>query len=337
MTRLRQRATRNVLFTFFKYLLGICGIAWLVVQTDVAALQTVVFDLDLSTILLLVAMSVFGVLAMIYSWYALFITFRPVGFLDISDVVLVNYFVGQLVPSNVSALALMPLLTGIVTDVRTSVSTGVVAAHTALYAILYALVGGIGLLFVLPNLSISLRVVILLSVGMYAALAVMIVVFTYRYTMFSRLADRIIPSLLGLDKRFGDRFEGFGNETRASIEAIFRNEATVFRFAIAWAIGMMFVPAVRFYLIMGASTNATVSALLFPLYIVTSYSITVIPITPGGIGVAELNATFVFTALGFSAEVVVAAVLIDRFLGIYLPSLLGGIRSLSFDIELDGA
>jgi uncharacterized protein (TIRG00374 family) len=67
----------------------------------------------------------------------------------------------------------------------------------------------------------------------------------------------------------------------------------------------------------------------FPLYMIVSYSVTILPLTPGGVGVAEASATLVLGALGFPLEILVPAILLDRTVGVYLPAVLGWYETFS--------
>ena len=71
-----------------------------------------------------------------------------------------------------------------------------------------------------------------------------------------------------------------------------------------------------------------------PLYLVTAYSITLLPLTPGGIGVTEATAVAVFAGLGIPESVAIPVIFLDRFLGVYLPALLGWYPATDVDVSV---
>jgi len=82
------------------------------------------------------------------------------------------------------------------------------------------------------------------------------------------------------------------------------------------------------------SFGVSVDPLLLPLYLVTAYSITLLPLTPGGIGVTEATAVAVFAGLGLPEAVVIPVVFLDRFLGVYLPALVGWYPTTKLDVSV---
>jgi uncharacterized membrane protein YbhN (UPF0104 family) len=48
--------------------------------------------------------------------------------------------------------------------------------------------------------------------------------------------------------------------------------------------------------------------------------------------VAEVSALYVFVALGVPEAAIVSAILIDRFLGVYLPALVGWVPMMNVDL-----
>jgi uncharacterized protein (TIRG00374 family) len=57
----------------------------------------------------------------------------------------------------------------------------------------------------------------------------------------------------------------------------------------------------------------------------------VLPVTPGGVGVAEAAATAVLVGLGVPGSAAVGVVVLDRAVGVYLPALLGWLPATRFD------
>jgi hypothetical protein len=74
-------------------------------------------------------------------------------------------------------------------------------------------------------------------------------------------------------------------------------------------------------------------AVLLPLYLVTAYSVTLLPLTPGGVGVTEATATAVFVSLGVPSAAIVPIVFVDRLFGIYLPAVIGWYPAARLDLS----
>jgi len=102
-----------------------------------------------------------------------------------------------------------------------------------------------------------------------------------------------------------------------------RDARAISRFSIAWVLALVVVPGVRVYLLFVGFGVSPETPVLLPLYLITGYAVTVLPLTPGGVGVAEATSTLVFVSLGYSSAVVVPVVILDRLLGSYLPALAG--------------
>jgi len=74
-------------------------------------------------------------------------------------------------------------------------------------------------------------------------------------------------------------------------------------------------------------------AVLLPVVLVMAYSVTVLPLTPGGIGVAEASATAALVALGVRPELAAVVVVVDRTLGVYLPAVIGWVPVARIDVS----
>ena len=96
---------------------------------------------------------------------------------------------------------------------------------------------------------------------------------------------------------------------------------------------MIVVPGVRTWLLLNAAGVEFSPPVLLPVALVTAYAVTLLPLTPGGVGVAEASATLVLAALGIPASVAAPTILIDRFLGVYLPAFAGWVPAMRLDIS----
>jgi uncharacterized protein (TIRG00374 family) len=95
----------------------------------------------------------------------------------------------------------------------------------------------------------------------------------------------------------------------------------------------MVFPALRVWLLLTALSGEFSPVVLLPVVLVLAYSVTVLPLTPGGVGVAEASATLVLTQLGVGAELAAAVILVDRSFGVYLPALLGAVPMGQLDLR----
>ncbi len=68
------------------------------------------------------------------------------------------------------------------------------------------------------------------------------------------------------------------------------------RYAVGWAVDLVLAPGVRVGLLLGSFGVAFEPLVALPLYLLVAYTVTLLPLTPGGIGIAEATATAVFVA-----------------------------------------
>jgi hypothetical protein len=95
---------------------------------------------------------------------------------------------------------------------------------------------------------------------------------------------------------------------------------------------LVLTPGLRTVLLLGAVDATVTPVWLVPVALVVAYSVTVLPVTPGGVGVSEVSATLVFVALGVPTEAAVVVVLLDRVVGVYFPALLGWFPAARVDL-----
>lgn len=218
-------------------------------------------------------------------------------------------------------------------------AVAVSGVHTGFHALLYGVIGFAGAVIGLGRLPLGLGVVLLLSVGLYAASGVLVVLAGINMTLVARFVG-VLEAVAERVPRVGDRLAGLVDRvpafTAAAADA-FRALATAPRvvaaYAVAWIVSLVFVPGVRMWLLLESLGAGFEPAVLLPVYLLAAYSVTLLPLTPGGIGVTEATATAVFVALGVPEAVVVPAVFADRLLGAYLPAIVGWYPSLRTDFS----
>jgi uncharacterized protein (TIRG00374 family) len=114
---------------------------------------------------------------------------------------------------------------------------------------------------------------------------------------------------------------------------LIRDPRTVGLFIMMWAVALLVVPTVRIWVLLSASTFTGLDPLMLPVYVIVAYSVTILPLTPGGIGIAEATAVAVFVALGVPESIIIPVVFLDRIFGVYLPSLLGWVPLVKTDFR----
>ncbi|WP_459194224.1 lysylphosphatidylglycerol synthase transmembrane domain-containing protein [Halosimplex sp. J119] len=271
-------------------------------------------------------------------WYALLNGREPTSFGTTARVDLVIKFVNHVVPSKASGHSVAPLVLRYYTDAEWTEAVSIAGLNTGLYAALYGLVALIGLAAFATQLAGGWLVVILLSTGIYLAAGTLVLLAGRRMDVAGRLASRL-GGLLGRIPQIGDRLAGvadalpsFTADSAGIFRALSTRPSVVVPYALGWAGTLMVFPALRVWLVLTALGGEFSPAVLLPVVLVMAYSVTVLPLTPGGVGVAEASATAVFVSLGVAPELAPVVILVDRSFGVYLPALLGWLPAANLDM-----
>lgn len=335
-----QRSPRRVAITVGQYVVALLALLWLARQIDIEAALRRVLGLDPAVIIALLAISVLGALAQFGTWSAVLQPFATVRYRSVASVSLVVNFVNQLLPSRLSGRVAAPFVIKSETGMEYADAAAASGVHTGVYAVLYGLVSTAGLVAIatLESPSLGLLAVLGASTGLYLLAGVLVMVAGSNL----RVLD---PALAGLASavsyvpRVGDSLadsvRGLTDFTDASTRAfrtLARNRGMWLRYAANWSVVLLVAPAVRIWLLFSAFGVEFHPVVLLPLYLVTAYSVTLLPISPGGVGVTEATATAVFVTLGVPGAVVVPAIFVDRILGIYLPAIIGWFPAARLDL-----
>lgn len=271
-------------------------------------------------------------------WWVLL---NGIGKTPLSTVVridLVIKFINHIIPSKVSGHSLAPLVVRHYTDSEWSDAVTVSGLKTGLYATLYGLVALVGLGLFVTRLPSGLAVVILLSTGLYAVVGILVLLAGRRLELAGALFGWL-EGVVGRVPRVGSRLAGlvgklpsFTEESAARFRDLSSRPGIVVPYALGWAGTLMVFPGIRVGLLLTALGGSFTPIWLLPVVLVMAYSVTVLPLTPGGVGVAEASATLVFVSLGVSEELAIAVVLVDRVFGVYLPALLGAVPMGDLDL-----
>lgn len=298
---------------------------------------------DLASVPPAVVVAIIGITAVEFvarfsKWYVLLNARVETPFLTTARFDLVIKFVNHVVPSKASGHSLAPLVIRHYTDADWTESVSIAGLNTGLYASLYGLTALLGLVLFAAQLGSGLLVVILLSTGIYLVAGTLILLAGRRMEVAGALVGRL-ESLLARLPYVGERLAGIAG----AVPSFTADSADVFRdvsarpgvlagYALGWAGTLVVAPGLRVWLLLTALGGTFSPAFLLPVVLVMAYSVTVLPLTPGGVGVAEASATAVLVALGVDPALATVVILVDRTFGVYLPAMIGWVPMARLDL-----
>lgn len=261
------------------------------------SLTTAASRFELPVIILIVAIIVCRELATSYS---LKVLVGQVSRINISTAIQLDSMgmtAGTFLPSRTGALMTTPLIINRYTGLGVGYAVQIKTIQLVIIAVFTGLLSGIGILTVSSQLNPSLIAVSVLSSGIYIGFVTAAILGAVGVPTIKK---RLPPRLTNLTEQY-TRFD-------------------VGRLALAGvAIGTGFALGIlRFYII------SSVLGVSFPpwyyLFLPSLlYVVTVLPISFGGIGIAETFGTLLLTALGVPATVSSTVVVTDRLIGTYVP------------------
>jgi uncharacterized protein (TIRG00374 family) len=330
---------QDVLVTAVQYGIGLVALWWLLTQIQFEKLLALLGGLDALTVAAVLLVSVVGLCGRFYTWHVVLNRLQPVSFRAAGSTDLIVNFVNQLLPSRLSGRVAAPFVLRSRIGISYPDAVAASGVHTGIYAVLYGLTATAGLAVAAGSLSTEVLLLVALSTGLYLAAGAVVLLAGVNLT----LLDRLLVGLEGFVRRLprvSDALAGkIGDAvdfTEASTDVFRRlvsSPAVWLGYAAGWALALAVAPAVRVWLLLAAFGAPFEPAVLLPLILVMAYSVTLLPLTPGGIGVTEATATVVFVALGVPNAVIVPVIFIDRFLGVYLPALGGWYPSLQLNLS----
>ncbi|WP_459191905.1 lysylphosphatidylglycerol synthase transmembrane domain-containing protein [Halosimplex sp. J119] len=329
---LRARAVR-----LLQYLVGALALVWVVRQVEWDRALSLLADVSAGTAAALVAVSAVGLAGSLYMWHVLLDSAWPTRFRDASQTGLVVLFVNQLLPSRLSGRAVAPLVAHDRTGIPYSDAIAVSGVHTGVYALLYGVTALVGVGISVGRLPSGLLVVLLLSTGLYLAAGTVVLL----AGAHMRVVNRVVGAIEAVARRIpiiGNRLGAltgkipeFTDASTAAFRRLLTDPAAIGQYVAGYALTVLVVPGLRVWLLFESLGVGFEPLVALPLYLVAAYSVTLLPLTPGSVGVSEASATAVFVALGVPAAAVVPVVFVDRLLGSYLPALAGWYPSLRID------
>lgn len=316
------------LLKLFQYAIGVGALLWLVANAEWGHILGVMDGVHYGVVAVILAASVAETLCRFSMWHVLLNGVGATRFSTAVRTTLITNFVNQLFPSRLSGRSVAPVVLRHYTRYDWSEVVTIAGVHTALYAVCNGVVALVGLVVFLPEFSPGLLVVLAGSVALYLLVGVGSLVAGWRFDSVGRIAhkargqaERLPIVSRGIDTVV-DRLPSFSNDVAGVFGVLLADYRVIGLYAGGWVASRMVFPGLRVWLLLEA-LNVEFSPLLLPVVLVTAYSVTLLPITPGGIGVAEASATLVFGALGVAEPIIAPVILVDRFLGVYLPSLAG--------------
>ncbi|WP_181686868.1 lysylphosphatidylglycerol synthase transmembrane domain-containing protein [Halorhabdus salina] len=336
MSERRQR-----LVTAARYAIGLAVLAWLVSQTDWGRIVRTFGRIEPLVVLAILGLSIVGLLARFWTWHVLLNRLTRTPFRVAAGTTLSVAFVNHLSPTQAVGRSLAPAVLRQYTGQSWGPLVAVAALHTALYAMLYGLVATLGLVVFGMRMEPWLLFALAASAGVYLVVGLTVIVAGTRLDGVGALASTIerripthrIPLAGGAIERFLGALPDLSAEAAETFSTLLGSPRTPVTYASGWVIALMVVPGARSWLLLDAVGEPFTPAILLPLALVTAYAVTFVPVTPGGVGVAEASGTLVLAALGVPPAVGAPTILIDRFLGVYLPALAGWYPTIQLDLS----
>lgn len=303
---------------FFKILVLILLFWLLFKQIDVSEAASNVETIGAPIILLALSTGLVAFVPRAMMWNALLGPFCDVGIKDTIKIEASVTFINQSLPSRAPILFASPLLQERFLDnISIANGIGVTVVQVMYFAVYYSLFSLVGLLFFFEYLTGYVGIAILLSILAYVSIAILLWISIHKSFRNGRLFLASIP----LVKRYVEKLINEVGQSKNYSKSILGG-GFLLRYGVYWISVFIFIRGIRILLLFeGVNYDASLSMIF--LLPTLAYSVTILPISIGGLGIAELSATLVLAALGVPINIAASVVLLDRLLGSYLPNLLG--------------
>jgi uncharacterized protein (TIRG00374 family) len=330
---------KRIVLKFIQYSLVIVALAWIVSQTEWEKTTSLLTRIDLPVLVAVLFVTGLEFITRFSMLNALLNGRHRTRLFTAARINLVVKYVNNLLPSRAAGRSLVPFAIHHYTDHNWTESISIAGLGTGLHAILYGVVAVVGLAVFAGQLPHGILVVLGLSTALYITIGVAVLTAGRRLDAASGLAITASGRLIGLPV-IGERLDGlldrlpsFTRDATIVFKDLLSNPRVLSVYVLSWIGTLMLFPGIRVWLLLTGLGESFTPVVLIPVALVTAYSVTLLPLTPGGVGVAEASATMVFVALGVPEAVAVPIVLLDRFLGMYLPSLLGWFPMMELDVS----
>lgn len=325
---MERRAIRVVL-RLFQALFIILVLFWLISQVDWERTTDLLWRLGLLALLGILGATVFEYIAQASMWQVLLRGDNSVPFFTSVRIDLLVKFINHLIPSKASGHSLAPLVLRHFTDMEWNEAVSVGVLNTALYSTLYGIAALIGIILLGSRLQPALLIVLGLSSFTYLGIGLSLFFAGRRGDdvgdIFVRMSGFLGRSPL---KKFGiskltDKIPAFTKETVRAFRDLSSRPNVLGAYLLVWTGARLVGPGFRVGILLTVLGAPLSPVWTIPFALIIAYSVTLIPVTPGGVGIAETSATLVFVGLGIPHEIVVPVIFLDRILGVYLPVLFG--------------
>lgn len=307
---------------------SLVAFGWLLGQIDLLKVLSVLSAFSADTLITVILISIAALIPRFLLWMILIGCDTERLFLKAGCVDLTINLANQFLPSRVTGTSIGPVVLRQWFSYSWDRATAIVGVYTTLYTVGYGIVALIGLLTLIGRVDLPILTIIALGTACYLALGTIMFGIGVRIERAKWLGVSlgiIAEALPRLDLK-NDAVEsavmGFVGDMGGAFSEIISNRKRVALFWMVLAIFLL-VPGLRVGVMLADVNSLTEPTVLIPLYLVAAYSVTVLPLTPGGIGVSEVSATLVLVALGIPKEVAIPIVLTDRLLGVYAPAIFG--------------
>jgi uncharacterized protein (TIRG00374 family) len=314
---------------FVRYFLAIAALFYLVSQGQWRETLKALANFSNVTVTLLCVSIIGGLLFRFLRWYTIIRLEVAVKFRTAAEVDLVSNFVNQLLPSRLSGSAIAPLVISQRTGTKMETSISLQIINTTLYSILYGVTGIFGVILLIDGSPTGILWITGISTVLYLLIGLILLISGFNATTVDILIRRLVllidqlPGVSAITETLLERISDLTKRSVTAFQKTLDSPLTIHIYMISWVCSVALFPAFRVSILLDAFGSPFTPIITLPVILIAAYSVTLLPLTPGGIGVTEATAATVFVSLGFSYEVAAATILIDRVLGVYIPALLG--------------
>ncbi|MCO8246697.1 lysylphosphatidylglycerol synthase transmembrane domain-containing protein [Haladaptatus sp. AB643] len=293
----------SVVITVLKVLVSVGSFGYLLWKFPVEQAFETMFQMKAIYLVLLVPIVVLPIFLTSRSLQLLYEEYEKIRFLPIFKVDTVDFVVNSFLPTRLGTLATTPLILNKYTGIKLRRAFVIKGVQLQMIAAINGLVALAGLFLLVQYLERGLALVLLVSAGAYLSIPVGVFLLAW-VDLPSFISDRA-PKLLS-------------SAAEMQHDILSPNKV---KSAGLLFLSFVVLSGVRFGVI-GTSQGLELSPLLYLLIPTLVYSVTVLPISIGGIGITEVTGTTVLVALGVPPGLAASVVVLDRIFAAYLPLVL---------------
>lgn len=325
--------------TVLQYAIGLAALMWVFSGVDWNRFVQLLGRLDPFVISAIILVTIVGLFGRFYTWQVLLKQIGTVSLVEAGWIDLAINFINQLFPSRLSGRSVAPVIVRQRTGIDWADAIAVTGVHTAVYAVLYGVIALIGIALAWWQLEFGILLLVGLSALLYLVAGVGILMAGRNMNAINRLTHLLrwlgtrLPVGGRLLESVAESAPGFADNSATQFRALSTNTRVMLAYTVGWTGVMLLAPGIRVGLLFAEIGDGFTPVILVPVYLVMAYSVTLLPLTPGGIGISEATATLVFVTLGVPQSVVAPVIFFDRLVSVYLPALIGGIPAMRLDLS----